>query len=464
MSEAIEKSGDDRFDLVVAGGRVLSGSRTVHMDVGIRDGRITALLEPGSVRRAHETLDASHMLVMPGAIDSHVHFREPGLVYKEGFASGSAAAAVGGVTTVMVMPTDQPWTLTASDFEIKRAMIDGQAWIDIALQAAIAGDLSNLGEIDALAEAGAISFELFLGDVPAIYTLADNELLLQALERIAATGLVAGVSPADDAVIASRTLKVQAGGGADLAAFYETRPPLSETLGVARACVVAAETGARVHLRQMSTRSSIALLRNMKSHAPGLTGEVTPHNLELAATDVGHLGPFAKVLPPLRTNDDLAAAWEAVLDGTIDIVATDHAPHAQEEKESGRDDIWKAPGGFPGVQNMVPILLDAASRGRLSYEDIVRLVSETPARLFGLSSRKGRIEPGHDADLIIVDPLATSRISNDTQLSKARVTPFDGRQISGTVTTTILRGRVVARDGEIIGTPMGALVAPDRTQ
>lgn len=434
------------------------------MDIGVRSGKVAALLEPGSVRNARRIIAAENMLVMPGAVDSHVHFREPGLVHKEGFATGSAAAAAGGVTTVMVMPTDQPWTLTVADFEAKRAMIEGQAHVDIALQAAIAGDLSNLDEVEALAEAGAISFELFLGDVPASYTLPDNEALRRALERVAATGLVAGVSPADDSVIAARTREVQASGGMDLAAFFATRPALSEVLGVTRACVAAEDTGARVHLRQVSTRRSIALLRDMKRRVQGLTGEVTPHNLVLAAGDVGHLGPYAKVAPPLRSPDDLAAAWEALADGALDIVATDHAPHAQEEKAGGRDDIWKAPGGFPGVQTMVPLLLDAAAHGRISYEDVVRLVCETPARLFGLLPRKGRIAPGCDADLIIVDPNAARRISNDAQLSKARITPFDGREVRGAVMSTILRGNEVARDGEIVGKPVGAFIAPVRTR
>jgi dihydroorotase (multifunctional complex type) len=253
-------------------------------------------------------------------------------------------------------------------------------------------------------------------------------------------------------------------GGRDLAAFFRSRPPESEVMGVARACVMAEATGARVHLRQMSTRPAIALLRDFRRRANGLSAEVTPHNLLFSDTSVAALGPYAKVAPPLREEDHRIAAWEGLADGTLDIVATDHAPHLESEKEAGRDDIWKAPGGFPGVQTLVPLMLNSAAAGDLSYQDVVRLVSENPARLFGLFPKKGTIAVGADADLIIVDPQRESIIRNEDQHSRARVTPFAGRRVRGAVTTTLLRGSVIMQDGVVADTASGQFVAPDRGQ
>lgn len=450
----------DNCDVVVEGGEIVTPFGIQKLDIAISSGRIVGLFENGARISAPETIDARGCIILPGAIDSHVHFREPGLTHKEDFSSGTRAAAMGGVTTAMVMPTDLPWTLTVGDLAAKRSMLEGRAYVDLALQAAIAGDLSNLDQVEGLADAGAISFEVFLGDVPSPYAMTNAHLLKSALDRIASIGAIAGITPADDEIITAATDAVLAEGGEDLSAFFKSRPPLSESLATARACIVAGTSGARIHVRQVSTRASIAVIRNMKRDFEGLSCEITPHNLVLAESMVRNLGPFAKIVPPLRQEDDLAAAWPALLDGTIDIVATDHAPHTLEEKRAGMNNIWKAPGGFPGVQTMVPLLLDAASSGRISYPEIARVVAQRPAEIFGISERKGSISIGKDADLIFVDPQITWTVSNDQQLSKAGFTPFAGRTIKGAVKKTMLRGRVIMSDNRLIGEPSGRFLAP----
>ncbi|MGH7266964.1 MAG: dihydroorotase, partial [Candidatus Rokuibacteriota bacterium] len=196
--------------------------------------------------------------------------------------------------------------------------------------------------------------------------------------------------------------------------------------------------------------------------SPRVSAETTPHNLLLTEDELDRQGPFAKVTPPLRPAADLEACWGALRDGTVDIVATDHAPHLPAEKEAGRADIWKAPGGFPGLQTLLPLMLNEVARGRLTLVDLVALCAERPARLFRLYPRKGALEPGSDADLVLVDPAREALIENEAQLSRARVTPFAGWRVRGWPVATLLRGRVVMRDGKVTGVPAGTLVTRAR--
>ncbi|MCO5092149.1 dihydroorotase family protein [Bosea sp. (in: a-proteobacteria)] len=447
------------FDLVVAGGTLMTAGGAVEAGIGIHEGRIAAWLSPGLEVDARERIDATGRFILPGVVDAHVHFRDPGLVHKEDFQTGSAAAAAGGVTTVMVMPTDDPLTLTPDDFEAKRRLAEGRIHVDVALQAALVADTDHVA---ALADLGAVSFEAFLGDIPSSLLMPDMGRFQAALEAVATAGSVLGVSAADDGVIALALAGVRKDPQAGGLGFFRSRPPLSETVGVAKACAVARQVGGRMHFRQMSCAESTLLLEQARACVPGLSAEVTPHNLLLTQDEIVRQGPFAKVLPPLRQPDDLAALWRALKRGVIDIVATDHAPHAPEEKKAGLDDIWQAPGGFPGVQTLLPLLLDAVAAHHISWADLVRIACEMPARLFGLYPRKGHLAPGADADLVIVDPARAMTIRNEDQLSKAGITPFAGRAVRGTPVLSLLRGRVLMRDGRIAGSPRGEVVGPSR--
>jgi dihydroorotase len=445
------------FDLCITGGRLVTGAGLVPRTLGICGGRIAALIDPDRVPDADERLDVTGKLVMPGLVDAHVHFREPGLTHKEGFETGSQAAVAGGVTTVMVMPTDSPITLTPTDFEQKVGLASGKSYADFAIQAAIGADLSHIKELAAL---GSISFEVFLGDIGPSLVSPDSGHLEKALRLVAEAGSVAGVYGHDDGIIATAMAGLDERARRHRLSFFRSRPPLSEGLGVAKACIVARETGARIHIRQTSARVTTEILADMRARHAGISAEVTPHNLLLTEDEIERQGPWAKVSPPLRTADDLAAMWAALRAGTVDIVATDHAPHLPAEKEKGLDNIWAAPGGFPGVQTMLPLMLGAFAGGRISLAEIVHVCSARPAQLFGLYPRKGSLEIGSDADIVVVDPDRTETIRNEDQYSKARVTPFAGRTVRGWPVMTVLRGRVVMRDGKVEGVPRGEFLRP----
>jgi dihydroorotase len=441
------------YDLIVRNGLVVSGDGLWRLHVGIRDGRIAALLEPSATPEAGTTIDATGLIVLPGLVDAHVHFRDPGLTHKEDFASGSRAAALGGVTTVMVQPTDNPVTTTAEQFMAKKESAQGRCAVDFALQVAVGPDTSHVQD---LARAGAASFEVFLGLLPDPIRIARNEALIAAMTAVREVDGLVGATPFDDELAAAAAREVSALSN-DRERFSASLPPSIEAAGVARAVLCHQITGGRLHIRQVSTALGLAALAMA---GQGVTSEVTPHNLWLTHETLLRIGPLAKVVPPLRDDDDVAAMRDALRAGMIDIVATDHAPHTSEEKSAGEQDLGKAPGGFPGVQTLLPLLLKLVGDGVIGYSDLVRVACETPAEIFRISDRKGSLRPGADADLVLIDPEAPTQIRDADQASKAGRTPFDGWTSPATPVLTMLRGEVIAERGRVVGAPRGRFLAP----
>jgi len=408
------------YDLLVEGGMLVDGDELQRCTLAVTGGKVAALLSPSERNEGKEKLDVGGCLVLPGLVDAHVHFREPGLTHKEDFESGSRAAALGGVTTVMVMPTDSPMTQTPEQFAAKRRLAEGRCHVDFALQALLGPDVSH---VKALAGAGAVSFEIFLGLLGPGQKIDDDETLVAALKEVHEVGGVAGVTA------------------------FES----SEAAGMSRLLAAHRKAGGRMHLRQVSAAESIGVLG-----AQGVTSEVTPHNLLLTEETLHRLGAVAKVIPPLRTPADIAALQKALAEGKITMVATDHAPHTPEEKSLP---LEKAPGGFPGVQTLLPLLLKLVADRVLTYADLVRVACAEPARVFGLFPRKGALRPGADADFVVVDPSWPMQIRNADQASKAGRTPFDGWIAPATPVMTFLRGEMIAREGRVVGKPRGRFLA-----
>lgn len=438
------------FDMLVRRGRVVGEDRITVQSIAISDGRVAALISSGEEPLARDVVDASDLLILPGIVDSHVHFREPGLTHKEDFASGSLAASAGGVTTVMVMPTDDPFTITPESFAEKLALANGRTHVDFALQAGLG---SSRDHVRALADLGAISFEIFMSDLPASLLVDDPADLVVALEAVRDVDRVAGVTPGNNSLYRRATEIAKRKHGSAWPAFLASRPPEAEALGVVEACIAASLADARIHLRQISCAASLAALAAFRHE--NVTTEVTPHNLILDADDFLRLGPVAKVAPPLRPAADLAAIRQALADGILDVIATDHAPHHPDEKAHAVDDVWKGPGGFPGVQTFLPLMLKLIGEGVLDYPRLVRTCCATPARLFDIYPRKGSLQVGSDADFVIVDPSHPMTICNQDQLSKARNVPFDQITVPATPVLACLRGTVIMREGRPTGPPTG---------
>lgn len=442
------------LELLIRNCRLVTSAGTEERTLCIKDGRIAAVLKPGEEAHAREVLDVQGQLILPGLVDSHVHFREPGIVYKEGFETGSASSAAGGVTTVMVMPTDNPMTTTPEFFLEKKQLADGHTYVDYGLQAGLGPDVQH---VRALADLGAISFEIFMSDLVAPMLIEHSNELLTVLKAVRDVSGVAGITPGDDSIVRSMTA-AQGKNISDRRAFLLTRPTVAEAMGLARACVAVGSTGVEAHIRQVSCAESVAILRGI---APKhLTSEVTPHNLWLDEEEFVRQGPVAKVVPPLRSKPDLDAVRAALRDNIIQMVATDHAPHLSEEKKAGLYDISKSPGGFPGVQTFLSVMLRLVGDKVLTYQDLVRVCCEAPARRFGIYPRKGTLQVGADADFVVVDQRRPFTVRNTDQLSKAAMTPFDGMVVPGTPTMVFLRGKKISQDGKVLGAPQGKFIAP----
>ena len=417
------------------------------------DGRIEALLAPGERAAAAATIDAAGKPLFAGFIDGHVHMRDPGFPAKETFASGTRAAAIGGVTTVLCMPNSAPPVADLAGLEAARRAAAGMSWVDYGFEAAATP--ANTNALAELWAAGVVSFEALMSDAPAADRLEAADALARTLEAVAALDALLGVYTGEQAVIDARRAELEAAGRADPMAFVEARPPESEAGGLERLLTAPGAADARLLLRQVCTRGGLERIARARVDAPArrLAVEVTPHHLQLDTDAVRRHGGFALMAPPLRPADDVTAARAALAAGEVDVVGSDHAPHAVDEKDRPR--AWDVPGGTPGLDTLAPAVLDLAARGHLDLERVAAVLAERPAELFGLADRKGRLRPGADGDLVLVDLTARRVVTSGDVRSRAARSPFEDTELVGWPVATVLGGTVVARDGEVVGAPCG---------
>ncbi len=431
-----------RYDLVLRRGKVATPNGIEPADVGIRDGCFAGL---GDLSRAEaaETIDCVGLHLLPGVIDSQVHFREPGLTHKEDLGSGTAAAACGGVTLVFEMPNTKPPTDSAAALADKLSRADGRAWCDFAFfVGATAENARHLGSLERLP--GCAGVKLFMGSSTGSLLVDEPDALALVLKhgrrRVA-------VHAEDEARLRERrTLVVD---GAPVSMHPEWRDAEAAISATRRLLKLATAAGRPVHVLHISTAEEMDVLRRYRDLA---TVEVTPQHLTLEAPDCyDRLGTRAQMNPPIRTAEHRHALWRAVLDGTVDVLGSDHAPHTLDEKAQAYP---ASPSGMPGVQTLLPLMLDHVAAGLLSLERLVDLTSAGPQRIFGLAG-KGRIAAGYDADLTVIDLRARRTIEDSWIRSRCRWTPFAGRTVTGWPIMTVVRGRPVMRDGELIGAPSG---------
>jgi dihydroorotase len=384
-------------------------------DVRIADGRIDAV--ETDLPAGDRTVDARERLLLPGAVDVHVHFREPGASHKETWATGSRSAAAGGVTTVVDQPNTDPPTTTGAAFD-RKADLAARSVVDFGLNGGVTVDW----EPETLFDRPIFALgEVFLADSTGEMGI-DGDLFADAVHRAAARDVPVTVH-AEDATLFDGSARDRAGGGrgrdADADAWSAYRTAEAEVAAVERAVEIGVDAGARLHVAHTSTPEAVDVVDDAP---PSITCEVTPHHCLLSRDDLGDLGTYGRMNPPLRSEERRAALYDRVVDGTVDVVATDHAPHARAEKETT---LWAAPSGVPGVETMVPLLLAETVDGPLSVERVRDLTAATPAATFDLD-RKGRIEPGADADLALYDLDDPIAIEGERLHSKCGWTPFEG--------------------------------------
>lgn len=423
------------FDTIFRGGTLVNHDGIGSADIGIIKGRIAAI---GSLLSdtADNDVDCIGLTILPGVIDTQVHFREPGLDHKEDLQSGSLSAVMGGVTGVFEMPNTNPLTTTRETFEDKIARATDRMHCDFAFY--IGGTRENVAQLPQLERLpGCAGVKVFMGSSTGSLLVADDdgvEAILSAISRRAA------FHSEDEYRLEERKgLRVEG----DPSSHPIWRDPQAALQCTERLVRIARKTGKRIHVLHISTKEEITFLADHKDVA---SVEVTPHHLTLDETAYTRLGTYAQMNPPVRDAEHREGIWQGVANGVADILGSDHAPHTRAEKEKPYP---SSPSGMTGVQTLVPIMLDHVNAGRLSLQRFVDMTSHGPNRLFNLA-RKGRVAVGYDADLTIVDMNRTETITNDWVASKAGWTPYDGVSVKGWPVGTIIRGNTVMWDGQLV--------------
>jgi dihydroorotase len=437
-------------DLVIHGGTVVSPDSVIDASIAIKGERIVSVGARDTMPPAGETLDAKGLHVLPGAIDVHVHFRDPGYPHKEDFASGTAAAAFGGVTTIFDMPNTIPPVGTPELMAAKHKMAAEKAHVDFGLYALLGED--TIPHAVELAKT-AIGFKLYMGNTFGAIPTPDTGAMLEAFEVVAPTGKRVSLHAETNDIMVRRELRMREAGRIDPLAHIASRPAVVAIEAVSRAAILSEWTGARTHILHISSAEELRPLREAKARGVDITGETCPQYLFLSTDDYARFGGVIRVNPPVREKRNQEPLFAALIDGTVDCIATDHAPHSIEEKT--RNDIWTVDCGFPGVETQMPMMLTEVAAGRYSICDYVRWSAANPAKIWGLYPRKGVVQAGADADLALVDLDRRWTIDDARLQSLSRITPFHGRPVQGLPIHTLVRGRFVMRNRALMNEARG---------
>ena len=443
-------------DLVIRGGTAILPTGQRPADIAVTGGIISAI--GSEVRDAEEVIDATGLIVLPGVVDAHVHFNEPGRADWEGWEAGTRGAAAGGVTTVLEMPLNaHPPTTTVAAFDAKLAVASRKALVDFGLWGGLVPD--NLQNLENLHHRGVVGFKAFLShsgidDFPRV----PDGVLAIGLKVAARLNAIVGVHAESQEMLAAQ-------GAPDPLAWCRARPAGAEVDAIRRllVCMRGAGKSVRAHVVHVSCTAGLAEVDAARGKGVSITAETCPHYLAFTEADFERIGPPLKCAPPIRDAEMREALWQEVLAGRVDLIGSDHSPCPAAAKQKGEHDIWQAWGGVAGIQATLPVLLTDGVHARgLSFERVAHLTATAPAQLFGLYPRKGAIAVGADADFAIVDPEQRWTFGASDLQTRSGVSAYLGREFIGKVVRTIVRGRTVFADGEVSGKPgWGQLLKPN---
>ena len=437
-----------RPDLVIRGGNVVLPTGQRPADIAVTNGVISAI--GSEVRDGTEVIDATDLVVLPGVVDAHVHFNEPGRADWEGWEAGTRGAAAGGVTTVLEMPLNaHPPTTTVDAFDEKLAVASQKSLVDFGLWGGLVPD--NLHNLETLHQRGVVGFKAFMShsgidDFPRV---ADGVLAI-GLKATARLGAIVGVH-AESQELIERIAGEES--TTDRLSWCRARPPEAEVEAIQRLLVcMRGAKGVRAHVVHVSTARGLAEVDAARNKGVAITAETCPHYLAFTEDDFARIGPALKCAPPIRGAEAREALWQDVLAGRVDLIGSDHSPCPAADKQKGEEDIWRAWGGVAGIQATLPVLLTDGLHARgLSLERIAHLTATSPAQVFGLYPRKGAIAVGADADLVVVDPARRWTFGREQLQTRSGQSAYVGRPFTGAVTRTIVRGKTVYADGTVVG-------------
>ena len=436
-------------NLYLKNAQIVTENKEFFGGIVVNGEQIVELVEGSQDIDASEVIDLEGQVLLPGIIDDHVHFNEPGRENWEGYCTGSMAAAAGGITTILEMPLNAtPPTINRELLDKKREAVKDESVVDYGNWGGLVDD--NLADLPALDEGGVIGFKAFMSNSGVDFERVDDDVLYAGLKLAGELGNLVGTHAENEYVTSYLGKLLREAGRSDRAAWYESRPPASELEAILRVCFWAGEANGNLHIVHITIPDGIRAVVEAKDRGINVTSETCPHYLVFDHDDFEEIGPAAKCAPPIRSRQTVEEMWELVLEGKVDTIASDHSPCLWADKEPGMQDIWKAWGGISGVQTMLPaILTEGVHKRGMPLQDIARMMAANPARIFGLYPQKGALKPGSDADMTVVDLEPEWTLSSKDLFYKNKHSAYIGRSFKGRVTHTFVRGKSVFQDGEI---------------
>jgi dihydroorotase (multifunctional complex type) len=431
-------------DLVLSNAKAYLKKEIVDCSLAIDDGKILKIGKEAIMPKAQAKTDLKNLLVLPGLIDAHVHLRGQEKAYKEDFYSGTAAAAAGGITTVLDMPNNDPVTMSAETLRNRMAEAKKKVLVNVGFYSEFP---RNVEEIAKIVEEGTVAFKLFMTEQVGGLNIDDDHALVEAFKIISGLKISVAVHAEDKTTLKKAEDEFKRANRNDIEAFLKVHSESAETRAVKRLLNIVKQTNVHMHFCHISTQEGLeAVIDGKKSRMP-ITCEATPHHLLLSVDDLKRTGTLALTVPPVREKHHSTALWDGIKKGWIDILASDHAPHTLQEKKAKV--VWDVKVGIPNLETTLPLMLTEVKRGRLSIADVARLMAEKPAEIFKLKGR-GCLKEGNHADLTVVDLKRKYKIEASKFHSKAKYSPFDQWTVEGKPVKTFVNGQLIMDDGEIV--------------
>ncbi|MHA2225367.1 MAG: dihydroorotase [Candidatus Hodarchaeales archaeon] len=453
-------------DLKIINGKIFLETGLLEADLAVDKGKIVAIGKTNKFPSTDKIIDATGKIIIPGGIDVHTHILDLKYAYRETFTTGTQAAASGGITTVLEMPLGIEGKTVIEVFDMQLEAMKEKCLVDFGIIGS--AGYRNINSISELAKKGAIGFKTFMinpsEEEAELKELAakNDYFLLKIFTEIAKTRKVSSIHAENDAIITHEIEKLKSSGQTDFKAHTRSRPSIGEDEACIRAILFAHYSKVKLNLVHVSSKSAFELIRQAKKNKRDVTCEITPHHLFLNSDDGQKIGAWAKVDPPLRSKEHVVAAWKALNDGTIDMIASDHSPYSLDEKTINDDNFFECGSGTTGVETILPLMIDAVNKKRTSLQRIIKTISSSPAKRFGIYPRKGTIRVNADADLVIIDMHKEYTLKNEKLFTKPKITIFNGMNLKGAIEKTLVRGKIIFDSGMIHATTAhGEFITPD---
>jgi len=444
-------------DSVLTNAKAYLNKEIVDCSIAIENGRIFKIGKETQMPNADEKTNLGNMLVLPGLIDVHVHLRDEGKAYKEDFYTGTAAAAAGGITTVLDMPNNEPVTMSAETLKNRMRIAEKRVLVNVGFYSEFPNDVDG---VDGIVAQGVMGFKLFLASQVGGLNIDDDNALQEAFTKVGESGVPVAVHAEDKALLMANEERLKRVNRHDAAAFLKAHSVSVELNAVERLLKISAQTGVQLHFCHMTTEEGLKAVIEAKKSGRSVSCEVTPHHLLLSNADYVRAGLMLTIMPPLRSESHIEELWKGVAGGWVDVLGSDHAPHALSEKSASS--VWDVKVGVPGLETTLPLMLTMVKKNRVSLANVIQLLSEKPAEIFNLRDR-GSLTQDNRADLTVVDFKRKFRIDASKFHSKAKYSPFDGWEVQGCPVKTFVNGLLVMDEQEIVAKAgSGEVIRGDR--